>query len=91
MVVLMHMAKVSFDEENPYRAESIPSRESFLIRMVLLSGIARTVQQAQKILLGFAILGLLATVFLFASAFHHTKPGKILPVPGSTAETAPHR
>lgn len=59
------MAEIQFEEEQQYRRYVLPEQKSFMIRLVLSTGIVSTNTAAKYILIGIVIIAILASFFIF--------------------------
>ena len=73
------MADIQFEEEQ-YQRPAESEKKSLFIRLVLATGIVSTDQQAEYVLLGIAIVGIIVSLFLSFGGGSHTvqKPPAVM-------------
>ncbi len=58
---------IQFEEEQQYQQPAQTEQKPFFIRLVLSTGVVSTDRQAEYVLLGVAVLGILITLFTLFS------------------------
>lgn len=79
------MTDVSFNEEPTPVAYSATAKKPALIRMVLATKIVQTDRQAEYVLIGIAILAILAMIFTWPKGRPAPDQSEIVPVAGPGA------
>jgi hypothetical protein len=76
------MADIQFDEEQQYQqqaAQQMVTQKPFFVRLVLKTGIVHDDKQAEYVLLGFAALGIIFSLFLlFGGGNTPQKPSAVM-------------
>ena len=69
------MTDIQFDEEQQYRQHGQAEKaekKSLFIRLVLATGVVSTDRQAEYVLLGIAVVGIIVSLFLSFGGGSHT-------------------
>jgi hypothetical protein len=74
------MTDIQFNEEQEFNRPAEVPQQSVFIRLALKTGLVKTEQGANYLLLGVAIVGILFTLFMMFSSGGSSKP----PVPSIT-------
>lgn len=70
------MADVQFDEDQEYSRPTMTTQESPLVRLVIATGLVKTKEQAEYLLLGIACTCIGITFFVLLSGMSQNHPSK---------------